>query len=55
MSKKKPSAISFGDFVAYLPQHNYVFLPTREPWPASSVNSQFPPVALLNAKGKPVL
>jgi hypothetical protein len=32
------------DFVAYLPKHNYVFLPTREPWPASSVNARIPPV-----------
>jgi hypothetical protein len=32
------------DFVAYLPKHNYVFLPTREPWPASSVNARIAPV-----------
>src|SRR5262245_16030349 len=32
------------DFVAYLPKHNYVFLPTREPWPAASVNARIPPV-----------
>ena len=47
--------ITLDDFVAYLPQHTYIFLPTREPWPGSSVNSQFPPVALLDKDGKPVL
>ena len=26
------------DFVAYMPQHNYFFIPTREPWPAASVS-----------------
>ena len=32
------------DFVAYMPMHKYVFLPTRELWPASSVNARIPPV-----------
>jgi hypothetical protein len=32
------------DFSAYLPQHFYIFTPTGEPWPASSVNSQLPPM-----------
>jgi len=33
------------DFVAYLPRHNYVFIPTREPWPAASVNARIAPVS----------
>ena len=28
------------DFVAYMPMHNYIFKPTRETWPASSVNAR---------------
>jgi hypothetical protein len=36
--------IQLEDFVAYLPRHNYVFLPTREPWPATSVNARIAPV-----------
>jgi hypothetical protein len=52
---KKKIELSLDNFVAHLPQHNYIFLPTREPWPASSVNSQLPPMALLDANGKPVL
>ena len=33
------------DFVAYMPMHNYAFLPTRDTWPASSVNARLPSVA----------
>jgi hypothetical protein len=41
-------------FVAYLPAHIYIFLPTREPWPAGSVDSQLPPVPELDKNGKAV-
>jgi hypothetical protein len=34
--------VTVADFVAYLPAHNYIFTPTREPWPASSVDSRLP-------------
>ena len=30
--------INLGDFRAYLPAHNYIFLPCREPWPAVSID-----------------
>lgn len=52
MGKK---SISFDDFVAYRPMHNYIFLPTREPWPAASINAQLSPVLLTDKNGKPVL
>ena len=32
--------LTLEDFVAYMPMHNYVCLPTREFWPAASVNSR---------------
>lgn len=35
-----PDVVSIDDFYAYLPQHQYLFVPTRELWPASSVNSR---------------
>ena len=38
-----PDDVRLEHFVAYMPQHNYFFKPTREPWPASSVNSRLPP------------
>jgi len=46
---------SLNDFYAYMPMHNYIYVPTRELWPASSVNSRIEPAALLDAKGQPVL
>lgn len=45
----------FYHFWAYLPQHNYIYAPTRDLWPAPSVNSQLPSVPLTDKEGKPVL
>lgn len=42
--------VTFDDFLAYLPAHTYCFLPTREFWPAASINSQFGKV---DASGRP--
>jgi hypothetical protein len=47
-----PDGVRLEDFVAYLPQHSYVFLPTRELWPAASVNARVPP--MLDPNGKPI-
>ncbi|WP_271577965.1 primase-helicase family protein [Bradyrhizobium sp. CCBAU 11361] len=41
------------DFVAYMPMHKYIFLPTRELWPASSVNARLAPVKT-SSSGRPV-
>jgi ribosomal protein L37AE/L43A len=49
------AGVSLDDFRAYMPQHNYVYVPSREPWPASSVNARIPPVPVLDASGEPVL
>jgi hypothetical protein len=40
------------DFHAYMPMHNYIFAPTREVWPASSVNARVPPP--IGPNGKPI-
>lgn len=34
--------ISLADFLAYMPDHKYVFIPSRELWPASSVDARLP-------------
>jgi hypothetical protein len=47
--------IDVDDFYSYLPAHSYLYRPTRELWPASSVNAKIPPIALTDAQGKPVL
>ena len=36
-------AVSLEDFYAYMPMHQYLFVPTRELWPAASVNARCPP------------
>ena len=44
------------DFYAYMVQHNYIFVPTREHWPASSINARFPyGVPVFDNDGKPKL
>jgi hypothetical protein len=39
-----PQGVELADFYAYMPMHNYIFAPSRETWPASSVNSRIPPI-----------
>jgi hypothetical protein len=36
--------VSTADFYAYMPTHSYIYAPSREMWPASSVNSRIPPI-----------
>lgn len=47
--------VSLDDFRAYMPMHNYIYTPSREPWPATSVNARLRPMPLLDAHGSPVL
>ena len=47
--------VTLDDFNAYMPAHSYIFTPSREMWPATSVNARIPPVPLFNKKGEPVL
>jgi hypothetical protein len=44
--------VSLDDFRAFMPAHSYIYVPTREMWPASSVNARVPPVP--GASGKPI-
>jgi hypothetical protein len=43
--------VSIDDFYAYLPKHEYIFVPTREMWPATSVDGRLSPKPKLNADG----
>jgi Family of unknown function (DUF5906)/Toprim domain len=36
--------VQLEDFVAYMPEHKYIFRPTRQLWPGASVNARLPPV-----------
>jgi hypothetical protein len=44
--------LSVENFYAYMPMHNYIYAPTRETWPASSVNARIPPISSVG--GKPI-
>jgi hypothetical protein len=48
-------AISLDDFYAFMPAHNYLYVPTRSAWPAASVNARIPPIKLTDPAGAPVL
>jgi Family of unknown function (DUF5906) len=49
--KGQPEGVTINDFRAYMPTHGYIFEPSREMWPASSVNSRIPPVPVFDADG----
>jgi len=40
---------TLADFVAYMPQHSYIFKPSGEMWPAGSVNARIPPIGKTSA------
>jgi len=42
--KLLPEGVRLQDFYAYMPQHQYLFVPTRELWPAGAVNGRLKPV-----------
>jgi hypothetical protein len=49
------AGVKLRDFYAYMPMHNYIFAPAREPWPATSVNSRIPPIVIgVNAEGEKI-
>jgi Family of unknown function (DUF5906) len=41
--------LSAENFYGYMPMHNYIYAPTRETWPASSVNARIPPIGKMSA------
>lgn len=47
--------VSLDDFRAFMPAHNYIFMPTGEAWPATSVNSRVPPELRVNERGEAIL
>lgn len=52
-SKSPPTeGLLITDFVAYMPGHSYIYIPTREHWPGSSVNARLGPHAELDKDGK---
>jgi hypothetical protein len=58
-SEQQPSPpqarIKVDNFQAFLPEHKYIYIPTRDLWSAIAVNSQLPPIPVLDKNGKPQL
>jgi hypothetical protein len=44
------AGVTVSDFYAYMPMHSYMFAPSREIWPAASVNSRIPPIPIGDKK-----
>lgn len=42
-TNERAGTLTIDDFLAYLPAHRYVFRPTRELWPAASVDARLQP------------
>jgi len=55
IAPEKAEGVAVNDFHAHMPTHQYIFMPTREPWPASSVNARIKPILLQDKDGKPEL
>jgi hypothetical protein len=54
VTKKRPAEVSLEDFYAHMPSHRYLFVPTRDLWPANSVNALIPPIPLFDNRGHPL-
>ena len=52
---KLPDGVALDDFSAFMPMHSYIYHPTREMWPAASVNARIDPVPLVDDDGLPVV
>ncbi len=50
-----PAGVTINDFRAYAPTHSYIFEPSREMWPASSVNSRLDPVPICDTSSNPIV
>jgi hypothetical protein len=53
--KSRDTGVSLNDFRAYMLMNNYIYMPTRDPWPKTSVNARLGKVQLVDANGQPVL
>jgi hypothetical protein len=49
----EPPSVTVDDFLGYMPMHNYIYAPTGETWPASSVNARVAPVDIGAGKTMP--
>ena len=45
IAAEQRTGVKLEDFFAYMPQHSYICAPSRELWPAASVNARLPPIS----------
>jgi hypothetical protein len=50
-----PGPMHLDDFYAYMTTHTYIYVPTGDLWPKSSVNAVLKPIRLIDGDGRPVL
>lgn len=48
-------AMRIENFLAYLPTHQYLYIPTCELWPPSSLAKTLPPVPIKDKHGRPIV
>ena len=51
---KDDLGVTLESFWAYMPKHQYLFTPTGDLWPGSSINARIAPIPILDAHGRPV-
>ena len=54
-AKDQNAGVALDDFVGFMAAHSYIYTPTGQMWPASSVNSRIAPVLLVDEDGEPIL
>jgi hypothetical protein len=46
--------LSYNDFYAYMPMHDYIYAPTNGHWPSGSVNARLPKKPRIDKQGRPM-
>ena len=54
-AEDQKAGVTLDDFVGFMPAHSYIYAPTGQMWPASSVNARIAPVLLVDEDDKPIL
>jgi hypothetical protein len=49
-AERRPLIVALEDFYAYMPMHNYIYIHSRDHWPAASVNARIRPIRINEAK-----
>jgi uncharacterized protein DUF5906 len=53
--KDTGKAVALEEFYAYAPDRSFIFRPSRDHWPAKSVDDNLPPIPVVDASSNPVI